>query len=321
MRDITKCHPRLQEKANDNFAVYIHKVPKELTGYDNDKVYIGITRQKPTLRWQYGNGYKESTYFWHAIQKYGWKNIEHKILMTGLTANEAGMMERELIKKYDSMNPQKGYNLTSGGDNILDSVSVSDVTRERHSILQKRLWRENKEFREKMSGDNCHLHIHKFVFYGKDNVASKKTILLNTGEIFDCQRDGAKKYGVGMSGVHKCCNGKTRYGGKNKELGYLVWMDYEEYLNSTPDIIQKRLEQTKRIYSNSSKRILNTKNQLVYPTGYFLAEKLGYSVAFISKRVRSRTPIDGVLYVYLKEYCEENRIDEDFLLQICEEVW
>ena len=51
------------EKAN--YCIYMHILIR-----DNRK-YIGITQQKPSLRWARGNGYKKNTYFYRAIQKYG----------------------------------------------------------------------------------------------------------------------------------------------------------------------------------------------------------------------------------------------------------
>lgn len=51
------------------YYVYKHTVP-------NGKVYIGITKQNPSKRWLNGLGYKHSTYFFNAIVKYGWLNIE-----------------------------------------------------------------------------------------------------------------------------------------------------------------------------------------------------------------------------------------------------
>ena len=77
------------------FYVYKHICP-------NLKYYFGITSQNPKYRWANGNGYKECPLFWNAIQKYGWDNIKHEILYTGLTEQEAKDMERKLIAEYKS---------------------------------------------------------------------------------------------------------------------------------------------------------------------------------------------------------------------------
>lgn len=46
-----------------DYCVYKHTLP-------NNKVYIGITKQIPSLRWANGRGYKHSNYFYNAILKY-----------------------------------------------------------------------------------------------------------------------------------------------------------------------------------------------------------------------------------------------------------
>ena len=93
-----------------SYVVYMHTSP-------SNKRYVGITRQNPPeKRWGYnGNGYCDNDYFSRAISKYSWKNIKHEILYTGLTKEEAEQKEIELIAFYDSMNPEKGYNMTPGG--------------------------------------------------------------------------------------------------------------------------------------------------------------------------------------------------------------
>lgn len=93
------------------YTVYQHK------NKINGKIYIGITMQKPEIRWgKNGNNYKSSPHFYSAIQKYGWDNFEHNILFTDLTKEEACLKEQELIKYFNSMNRDFGYNSTSGGD-------------------------------------------------------------------------------------------------------------------------------------------------------------------------------------------------------------
>ena len=97
-----------QEK---HFVVYMHTSP-------NNKKYIGITRQNPPeKRWgSNGCGYNDNEYFRRAISKYSWDSFRHEILYAGLTEKEAKQKEIELIAFYDSTDPNKGYNVTPGGD-------------------------------------------------------------------------------------------------------------------------------------------------------------------------------------------------------------
>lgn len=92
-----------------NFCVYRHTGP-------NNKVYIGVTCQRPEHRWgSCGHGYRSNPHFYAAIQKYGWDGIEHEVLLAGLTQEEASELEIALIAAHDSTNPEKGYNHAIGG--------------------------------------------------------------------------------------------------------------------------------------------------------------------------------------------------------------
>lgn len=88
-----------------NYSVYVHVFP-------NNKCYVGITRQDVNDRWQNGEGYKSQPVY-DAIKEYGWKNIQHIVLFTNLTQQEACEKEKELIIKLDAI--ENGYNITTGG--------------------------------------------------------------------------------------------------------------------------------------------------------------------------------------------------------------
>lgn len=92
-----------------SYIVYKHTFP-------NSKIYIGITSQKPSERWRNGCGYQHNNFIKSAIQKYGWDNIKHEILFTGLTKEQAEQKEIELIARYKSNQRDYGYNLSSGGE-------------------------------------------------------------------------------------------------------------------------------------------------------------------------------------------------------------
>lgn len=93
---------------SDKYTVYRHTSP-------SGKMYIGLTRQKPERRWQNGIGYIDNPYFYKAIKKYGWDNLEHEIIASGLSIDQACQLEIELIKKHKSNNRKYGYNIADGG--------------------------------------------------------------------------------------------------------------------------------------------------------------------------------------------------------------
>jgi hypothetical protein len=102
-----------------NWKVYVHTFP-------NNKKYFGITcRDDPNIRWQNGKGYGKDAQpvMYNAIQKYGWDNVKHEILFSGLSKKEAELKERELISLYKTNCKRYGclygYNMTDGGEGTL----------------------------------------------------------------------------------------------------------------------------------------------------------------------------------------------------------
>lgn len=101
------------------YILYMHIISQDISEYNYDKYYIGITcRKNPKERWgKNGEGYKQQI-FYNAIQKYGWDNIEHKIVYDNLNKEEAIKLEQEMIQKYNSTLGNKGYNVTAGGEGL-----------------------------------------------------------------------------------------------------------------------------------------------------------------------------------------------------------
>lgn len=111
------------------YIVYMHICP-------NGKKYIGITSQNVYKRWAKGTGYKRCPKFYKAIQKYNWEYIQHIILFTNLTKEEAEQKEVELIKKYNTTNDSFGYNLALGG-NTTKGYKYTKEQKEKLSKSQK----------------------------------------------------------------------------------------------------------------------------------------------------------------------------------------
>ena len=87
---------------NNNYSVY------KLTCPDG-RVYIGICSGKPERRWRNGNEYNERLKA--AYETYPFDTFKKEILFTGLSEESALAKEQELIKQYDSANPEKGFNV------------------------------------------------------------------------------------------------------------------------------------------------------------------------------------------------------------------
>lgn len=90
------------------FSVYKHTFP-------NGKVYIGITSQNVHRRWRDGSGYK-GQFVYNAIVKYGWDNINHEVLLSGLSQAEAEKAEIHFVEAFRSDSRKYGYNVQHGGD-------------------------------------------------------------------------------------------------------------------------------------------------------------------------------------------------------------
>ncbi len=96
-------------KQEGKWAVYRHISP-------SGKVYIGITSRDPKLRWGHGCNYNNCI-FANAIKKYGWNNIVHQIMFTGLSEDRAKNLEISLIRHYKNLGIS--YNMTDGGSGII----------------------------------------------------------------------------------------------------------------------------------------------------------------------------------------------------------
>ena len=208
------------------YIVYQHK------NKINGKVYIGITSQKPEQRWgSQGCNYKSSPHFYSAIQKYGWDNFEHNILFTELTKEQACLKEQELIKEYNSMNREFGYNSTSGGD----IFTMNEETKQK--ISQAMMGNQNnlghpcsEEKKKKISNAQkgrkfTEKHKQKLSEAAKNRHVpcseEKKQILKEKShkkpvyceeldKIFESVQECGRQLGIPATNISKLCNGRGK---------------------------------------------------------------------------------------------------------------
>lgn len=110
------------------YTIYCH------TNKSNGKKYVGVTSQPIKKRWNNGEGYQHSTYFYNAIKKYGWDNFEHEILCENLPKETAEKLEKDYIALFKTTDSKYGYNIESGGNSL---KTLSETTKQKISIANK----------------------------------------------------------------------------------------------------------------------------------------------------------------------------------------
>lgn len=201
----------------------------------NGKVYIGITSRDPKDRWgKDGNRYDNGGAFRHAVKKYGWSNIRHVIIRSGLSEEDAKMAERKLIKRYKARDKRYGYNITPGGDLGPRGVKRSAETREKDRInklgeknpmygvspseeIREKIRRANKGKRrspdtlERMREAQSHRSEETRRKMSEANAERKTPVLcVETGISYDGIRQAARETGLRVSGISNCIYGWSK---------------------------------------------------------------------------------------------------------------
>lgn len=190
------------------YTIYRHTSP-------SGKVYIGQTCQKVWVRWLHnGNGYQDSPILWNAIQKYGWENFTHEVLLEGLSKSEADYAEKYLIKWYKLHNIS--YNIANGGGgntgfipwnkgiktNIVPwnkGVPMSDETKERVSKAKK-----GYKYGPQSASHNLHkAEAHKIPIIMMDIYNP------NIWIPFKSAKDAQDRYGYNRKNINFCLKNKS----------------------------------------------------------------------------------------------------------------
>ena len=113
------------------------------------------------------------------------------------------------------------------------------------------------------------------------NVDSR-IILLNTLEIFNSMKEGAKKYNVEDNNISRCCNGNRKSCGKLSDGTKLVWMFYQDYLKMTQEEVDNKIKKVqeykpKRNGGNNpnSKAVINITEMKIFSSMKEGAKKYG----------------------------------------------
>ena len=132
----------------------------------------------------------------NAINKYGWKNIKHKIVATNLTKEEAEKLEIYLInKKYKSNNRKYGYNIEYGG---CHNGKTSEEAK-------KRMSKERK---------GKHVSIKTEFKKGHKPLNAKAVLCVETNIIYSNMKEASKNTNAMASHISEVCKGKRKSAGK-----------------------------------------------------------------------------------------------------------
>lgn len=207
------------------WSVYVHTTSSK-------KRYIGITSRPPLQRWRNGTGYKSSSYFNNAIQKYGWDNISHQILFYNLSESTAKELEIELIRFYNTTDSKFGYNLTLGGDGTVGRVCSSETKKKISDAHTGKICSEEQKEKQRIAiiGKKHSAETKEKIRIGNlgnNNGRRVSVICITTGKCFTSAEDGAKMYGTFRGGILRVCKGKQISCGKlNGEK--LIWKYKED---------------------------------------------------------------------------------------------
>lgn len=228
---MNKGHNKQDER---KYTVYLHVVPKQISGYKWDKYYVGITSKNVNERWGgTGWGYLSQPYFYRAIQKYKWGNMRHLILKTNLSEQEAIEWEINYIRIYNSHNSIYGYNLTDGGDGT-NGMKHSKATKNKMS--KDRSGSNNSFYGRKHSAKTRELiSLHHAPCSGGNNPKSKKafqfTLDGNFIKVYPSCTAAARAMGAKTpSSIDSCCRGehKTSYGYLWREEKDIMYVEKDD---------------------------------------------------------------------------------------------
>lgn len=197
----------------NSYKVYIHITP-------SNKVYIGLTKQEPKIRWSYGNKYKYNKHFYSAIKKYGWKNIKHEVLFDNLSKEEACKLEQQLIKMYNSTNSKYGYNISIGGEAPYGVVFTEERKQKISKANKGRIFTEEHKSKLHQLWKKGHIPWNKGKITNQETINKIKKakkqfdiLCVETNIKYNSLRDAFKNTNINFHHIAEVCKGQRKTAG------------------------------------------------------------------------------------------------------------
>ena len=117
--------------------------------FPDGKLYFGQTKDIKT-RWKSVHMYKGTTFLYDNLLRVGWNNVKKEVIADHLSCEDSRKLEGWLIERYDTTNPENGYNKSKGiilpEDRAVRLKEIRD--RGNHNFYQKHKEQRKREFHE-----------------------------------------------------------------------------------------------------------------------------------------------------------------------------
>lgn len=295
----------MRDLSGRKYTVYKHVTP-------DGKAYVGMTCQSLSSRWGHGGGYPKNKAFSEAIKRYGWEQIQHVVIASDLSQDDAVKLEQETIRQFDATNPEKGYNISIGGLGGTLGVKFGSETRKRMSECRKgeKNWNFGKKISKEQSMKLSALRKGKWSEKQKEVLRavwlqnSKKVVCLDNHMVFDSIVQASKYACVNMSGIRNACNGEYFKAGGFHWAYYLGQSD--EWISSKLEEIRAKEKQVRanqgKIWTNKPRPVICVETKEIFPSSSKAAEHYGVKRKALHKAVRdSRKTSAGYHWTYYTE--------------------
>lgn len=170
-----------------------------ITNQINKKVYVGFTSnwkkrwKEHNLESQRNRNDQRNRHLYHAMRMYGRENFSFCLLCSVDDEKEALRLEQYYIEQYGSKNPDKGYNMTAGGDGVR-VLRGDSLERMRKAVSERMSVPENTpNYREDISTEEI---VELYVIEGLNTVAIGKKLGIYPGLVSSrLKRKGVKRRG------------------------------------------------------------------------------------------------------------------------------
>ena len=246
------------------------------------RVYIGVTHNSMDKRaGNNGIKYDGCVHFYNAIKKYGWENFSSEILEEGLSKEKAEEREIYWIEKYQSTNPEFGFNIAKGGnlafpfeqchkvnaytldgkfmqafpsvgeaEKFIGKTGVSDVCRGKSNRAGGYYWRyTSEEFPEGKDLENYFFRNKKVVPINQYTLEGKFV------KTFHSLNEAARETGINFTSIWDTCSGRR------KRAGEFTFRRYDDFSDCRDiDFVYQSPEKEVNAYNLEGKYLGTYKN-------------------------------------------------------------